>query len=102
MPAKYDPEYYQKNKEHIRKREQQGLPFNLEFEDVVIPDVCPVFKVPMVKRGRYAPSLDRKIPHLGYVKGNVQVISRLANNMKQNASPEELKMFAEWVLDEDN
>ena len=48
-------------------------------------------------RRKYSPSLDRIDPNKGYVKGNVQVISRLANIMKSNASPEELRAFANWV-----
>ena len=44
-----------------------------------------------------SPSLDRIIPELGYVPGNVQVISHQANTMKSNATLKELKAFAAWV-----
>ncbi|MCX6960368.1 MAG: hypothetical protein NTW91_08860 [Verrucomicrobia bacterium] len=43
-------------------------------------------------------SLDRVIPALGYVKGNVMIVSLLANTMKNEASPEEMILFAEWVI----
>jgi hypothetical protein len=75
-----------------------GLDFNLELSDIVIPEICPILGVPMVVRGRHAPSLDRIEPAKGYVKGNIQVISRKANVMKNDATPEELKEFALWVL----
>lgn len=45
-----------------------------------------------------SPSVDRINPHLGYVPGNVQVISYKANSMKRNCTMEELLMFAETVL----
>ncbi|ATW58338.1 putative HNH endonuclease [Pseudomonas phage ventosus] len=79
-----------------------GVPFDLTAEDIVIPEHCPVFGVPLETASGAAkqnsPSLDKIIPELGYVKGNVQVISNLANVMKHDATPEQLIMFAEWVL----
>ena len=68
--------------------------------------MCPVFGIPLSQgcpsgawTERYtSPSIDRIIPELGYVKGNIQVISFLANVMKHNATKEQLKLFALWVL----
>lgn len=74
-----------------------NLPFNIEIEDIKIPKICPVLKVPLVVGTRYTPSLDRIIPQLGYVKGNIQIISMKANTMKTDATFEELKLFAKWV-----
>lgn len=45
-----------------------------------------------------SPSLDKIVPSLGYVIGNVEVISYLANTMKQNATPEQLTTFCEAYL----
>jgi hypothetical protein len=47
--------------------------------------------------GVLSPSLDRIKPELGYVPGNIQVISARANVMKNDATPEELLAFANWV-----
>jgi len=93
----------------IRNRAQQrarnnNLPFNLEKEDIIIPEKCPVFGVPLVVHSgspggkKFSPSIDRIIPELGYVKGNVRVISHLANQMKSHATQEELLTFANWVI----
>ena len=74
-----------------------GVPFNITHEDLVTPNVCPVLGIPIFrgasKPGPNSPSVDRIIPALGYVKGNVRVISYLANTMKQNATPEQLLTF---------
>lgn len=51
----------------------------------------------MIRGTMYAPSLDRRAPEKGYVKGNVTVMSRRANTLKLNASSEELRAIAAWV-----
>lgn len=80
---------------------RHNIPFNIEISDIVIPSVCPVLKVPMDRGTMYEPSIDRIIPALGYVKGNIQVISRKANAMKFDSTFEERHLFAEWVLNQE-
>ena len=41
--------------------------------------------------GDDSPSLDRIVSSLGYVKGNIRVISYKANRVKSNATLEELR-----------
>lgn len=77
----------------------KNIPFNLELSDIEIPDVCPYLKTPFVVNTRYAASLDRIDPRLGYIKGNVEVISRKANTMKNDATTEELLEFAYTILE---
>lgn len=80
-----------------------NLPFNLKKEDILVPALCPILKFPLetkskVNGGRFnAPSLDRIVPELGYVKGNVWVISRQANAMKNQATKEDLRNFSNWI-----
>jgi hypothetical protein len=50
------------------------------------------------KLARTSPTLDRIIPELGYVAGNVEVVSHQANSMKGEASAEQLVTFARVVL----
>lgn len=67
----------------------------------IAPTKCPVFGKKLVKgKGQshdWSPSVDKIIPSKGYVRGNIQIISYLANKMKQDASPQQLKQFAQWV-----
>lgn len=81
----------------IRAR-SNDLPFDLTPEDVKIPDVCPVLGIPLICSNGLmtdnSPNLDRIVPKLGYVKGNVHVISFLANRIKSNATPEQLMKVA--------
>ena len=96
---KYRPETFLLSwaKQRVKK---YSLPFNLTVEDIVIPKFCPVLGI-RLKRGKRgnntAPSLDRKKPHLGYVRGNVAVISRRANVLKNNATLNELKALVNYL-----
>lgn len=81
-----------------------GLDFNLELSDIVIPDRCPIFGNKFHKNPdrRDSPSLDRIDSDKGYIKGNVWVISRRANIIKNDATPAELRMIADAVEDKLN
>ena len=81
---------------------EKGLMFDLEVADITPPNKCPVFGFELVRNikvpGFNSPSVDRRDPNKGYTRDNIQVMSQLANSMKQNATPEQLIQFAEWVL----
>lgn len=80
---------------------KQGVPFDLEPEDIVFPDYCPVLGIRLrfTRGGRTnnTPSIDRIIPEKGYVKGNIMVISWRANRLKNDATLEELKKLVEYM-----
>lgn len=77
------------------------VPFDIEPCDIIIPELCPILGIKMEacksKMGAFSPSLDRIIPELGYIKGNIAVISYRANTIKNNATPEELRRVADWL-----
>ena len=86
------------------------LEFNLDYDYLVsiATENCPVFKVPLLYLGttkgsgnaeKSTASLDRVIPELGYVKGNVVFISNWANTIKSNATEKELYLVADWLHD---
>ncbi len=86
----------------------KDLPFNITSQDIIIPTLCPVLKIPLIQgTGTItdnSPTLDKRIPHLGYVVGNVTVISSLANRIKTNANSHQIAAVLEYVksIEEEN
>jgi hypothetical protein len=78
-----------------------NLPFNLDHSDIVIPSTCPVLGIKLeINSGNSkdsSPSLDRTIPALGYIKGNIEVISHRANQIKNNGTADEHLKIAEYI-----
>lgn len=82
------------------RAKERNLPYDLELTDIVIPEVCPLLGVSLVRdfSDRSAsPSLDRVDPKKGYVKGNVRVISMKANRMKQDVTLEFAKALIKYL-----
>lgn len=79
-----------------------NLEFNLEKEDIILPTHCPILGTELVKGDKedysMTYSLDRIDNSKGYIKGNVQVISMLANSMKNSATIEQLEAFSKNIL----
>lgn len=120
-------EYRAQNLENMRKKERDyyiskpatlllkcakqrarrfNVPFDLTLADVqsCIPanNICPITKVSFRRgEGKVGPTsmtLDRIDPEKGYVRGNVAVISHLANTMKQNCSdPAIFRRLADYI-----
>ena len=85
-----------------QRAKKYGIPFDITYKDIVIPECCPYLGVKLVPFSEWSsPSLDKIIPELGYVKGNIQVISTKANTMKNSATHDELVRFAEAILSMD-
>lgn len=123
----YQRDYYYRNKEAVRSRNRSWREKNRRLDAIIAvvgraksrgiaydkehmralecPATCPILGTPISfknsREKRHASnvaSFDRINNDLGYVAGNVQIISRMANTMKSNASKDELIMFAKWVL----
>ena len=86
-----------------------GREFNLELEDIQIPDTCPVLGIPLefsINKGLKAqaawnsPSIDRVDNSIGYVKGNIRVISNRANLLKGGATLQELERICAYMRGE--
>jgi len=98
-------ERYQKNPEqkiyqNIKGRaKKNNIPFNLTIDDIQIPETCPVLGIPIIpfSASDNSPSVDKINPKLGYIKGNVCIISKRANRIKSDANAEEIQKVADWL-----
>lgn len=102
----YKIEYFKlKRKQLLAVKKSQAkknnIPFDLKDGDLEYPEICPILGIFLEHGngilGDASPTIDRINPSLGYIRGNVQVISLLANRMKNSANPEQLLKFADWV-----
>jgi hypothetical protein len=90
------------------RAKKKGIPFDMSKSDLLdskgnLPEFCPVF--PHIKLDyssgqdrRLWASVDRKTPNLGYIKGNVWVISWAANMWKTNGSNAEERAIIEALM----
>lgn len=91
-----------------RRATKMGLPFDISIDTLlaIFPDdaKCPALGIKMVWGGDRlsSPSLDRRVPALGYVVGNVQWISGLANMIKSCATSEQVRSVADFLETQDN
>ena len=81
---------------------RNNIEFTIIIEDIIVPKLCPLLNVPFkpgTKENKwYTWSLDRIDTTKGYTKDNIQVITYLANTMKNKASKKELISFATNIL----
>lgn len=96
------PEYSMLVNARLRAR-KKWLDFNITAEDIVIPKFCPYFGIELKRNSNgtildNSPTLDRINPSLGYVKGNVEVISNKANRIKNDGTVEDHRIIYERML----
>jgi len=85
-----------------RRSKAEGIVFAITVANVIIPEFCPVLGIRLemgVKQGPQdaSPSLDRIRPELGYVPGNVAVVSQRANRIKNNGTASEHEAIARFM-----
>lgn len=93
----------------LRRARRDGVPFNLSpaLVETMLrrTPACPVLGIPLRIGGRRGSgkrtdelaSFDRLDQALGYVPGNVTVMSWRANQLKSNATPSEIFALARWL-----
>lgn len=88
-----------------RRAKSCGVPFTISKQDII--DIfpsdgkCPMLGIELQfnnkKSKDNSPSLDRTIPELGYVPGNIQLISYRANRIKNDSTVEELEKILSFL-----
>lgn len=82
------------------RAELNGVSFSLTVDDIEIPEFCPVLGIPLFHGDGVScdnsPTVDRIVPEVGYVPGNIIIISNRANRVKSNASWLELRKLVEF------
>lgn len=83
------------------RAKKKGEEFTITLEELEIPDVCPVFGIPIYSARGYrtdnSPSLDRTDNSKGYIRGNVRVISWLANCRKGDLTLEQAEALVRYM-----
>ena len=86
-----------------RRASKKHLTVNVDIDFLVsiLPKdmQCPILETKMIFGGERSnsPSIDRLNPKKGYTKGNVAWVSLLANTVKDNRTPNELRKIANWI-----
>jgi hypothetical protein len=87
------------------RAKKRGIPFDDEIREVLTnpaPTVCECCNRPFDythrnKNRGASPSIDKINNRLGYVVGNVAIICWRCNNLKRDATAQELRMVADWM-----
>ena len=96
------PEAYMLAQSRARAKRLR-VEFTITCADITIPRRCPVLGLSLSKQSRgsslwgNAPSLDRTDNRKGYIPGNVAVISRRANVIKNDGTADEHRHIARWM-----
>lgn len=91
---------YRGTKSRARVR---GISFTITLEDLELDGCCQCCGREMFvteEKGYqkpHSPSLDRLIPKLGYIPGNVNVICWRCNDVKRNSTLDELRTVVAWL-----
>ena len=91
-----------------KKSQRLELPFDLttDYISSIWPadDCCPILKTQfeIASKGsnrNTSASIDRVVPDKGYTRGNVVIISMLANRIKNNATAEQVQAVGNYFAD---
>lgn len=98
-------------KESLRRAKYRArdkdVPFDISIDDLLpLPTHCPIFNIELDYQAianvqLNCASIDRVIPELGYVKGNVRIMSWKANKLKSFGTADEHRAIAKFMTEND-
>lgn len=101
---RYKDTFYRQYLARKQNSKRLGIPFDIQFSEIETPTHCPVLGIKLNYgwsgekcRDDTKATIDKLVPELGYVKGNVFVISWRANKLKSNMSLEELRLIIKYI-----
>ena len=91
-------------KQAKRRASLKNLDFTITIDDIIIPKICPVLGIPIIKNGEKgnenewnSPSIDRINSNLGYIKNNICIISYKANVIKRDGTITEHEKIIDYM-----
>lgn len=85
------------------RAKKKGLEFDLNPKDVIWPTHCPILGIKLEhNRGTSKDNsytIDRIDNTRGYTIDNIQIISRLANQIKNSATPEQVYTVGNYMME---
>lgn len=87
------------------RAKKKGMEFTLTYDDIIVPEFCPILGIKLVVGegnncgADNSPALDRIENNVGYIPGNVIVVSHRANRIKTNATVLELQKVAAFYAE---
>lgn len=90
-----------------QRAKDRNLPFTIALADIIVPAVCPIDRLPLLRTNSKgpnprSPTLDAVIPELGYVPGNIAVISFHWNRLKCTMGVGDLRRLIEYIEGHDH
>jgi len=96
--------FYRQFCQRQQAAKRKNIPFTILFDEIDKPEYCPVLGIKLNygwsgedRRDDSKATLDKVIPELGYVPGNVFVISWRANKLKSNMTLDELEKIMNYI-----
>jgi len=83
------------------RAKKNNLEFSILESDIIVPEYCPILGIKLqenilsAKSNSY--SIDRINSNIGYIKGNIHVISHRANQLKSDGTIEELELLLQYL-----